>query len=135
MPSPYEIRQRRHLKSNVVDVMLISAAYIVLLQILFIGSGAFQNCKPSDLLAELQGRLPIRVELKALTQQDLYRILTEPKHNPIQQQIELMQTEGSRTIDTCVLGYSPYSGVSVKFTDASILEIARVAAEVNRYGT
>merc|ERR1712159_861568 len=49
--------------------------------ILFIASGAFHYCKPSDLLAELQGRMPIRVELKALTESDLYRILTEPVAN------------------------------------------------------
>ena len=53
--------------------------------ILFICSGAFHSSKPSDMLAELQGRLPIRVELAALTQEDFYRILTEPQHNMIQQ--------------------------------------------------
>ena len=55
--------------------------------ILFIASGAFHTCKPSDLLAELQGRLPIRVELKGLTQDDMYRILTEPATNLIAQQV------------------------------------------------
>lgn len=55
--------------------------------ILFIASGAFHTCKPSDLLAELQGRLPIRVELDALTEDDMYRILTEPKTNLIRQQV------------------------------------------------
>jgi ATP-dependent protease HslVU (ClpYQ) ATPase subunit len=54
--------------------------------ILFICSGAFHSAKPSDMLAELQGRLPIRVELAALTQEDFYRILTEPQHNMIEQQ-------------------------------------------------
>ena len=49
-------------------------------------SGAFTSCKPSDLMAELQGRLPIRVELKALSQDDFYRILTEPQFNLIKQQ-------------------------------------------------
>ena len=55
--------------------------------ILFIASGAFHTCKPSDLLAELQGRLPIRVELKGLTEDDMYRILTEPVTNLIEQQV------------------------------------------------
>jgi ATP-dependent HslUV protease ATP-binding subunit HslU len=55
--------------------------------ILFIASGAFHTCKPSDLLAELQGRLPIRVELKGLTEDDMYRILTEPATNLIAQQV------------------------------------------------
>ena len=54
--------------------------------VLFIASGAFHQAKPSDLLAELQGRLPIRVELEALTEEQLYKILTEPKHNLIAQQ-------------------------------------------------
>ncbi|CAN0518250.1 unnamed protein product, partial [Scytosiphon promiscuus] len=59
-----------------------------------IASGAFHSCKPSDMLAELQGRLPIRVQLKGLTEGDLYKILTEPKNNLIRQQVELMKTEG-----------------------------------------
>lgn len=84
--------------------------------ILFIASGAFHAVKPSDLLPELQGRLPIRVELKALTEQDLYRILTEPEQNLIIQQKALMKTEG----------------VELEFTDDAVKEIARVAAEVNR---
>merc|ERR1712150_68275 len=54
--------------------------------ILFVASGAFHSCKPSDLLAELQGRLPIRVNLKALSENDLYRVLTEPETNLIKQQ-------------------------------------------------
>lgn len=83
--------------------------------ILFIGSGAFHSAKPSDLLAELQGRLPIRVELKGLTEGDLYRILTEPVTNLIKQQVELIKTEN----------------VHLEFTDESIREIARVAAEIN----
>ncbi len=61
------------------------------------------------MLAELQGRLPIRVELKGLNQQDLFRILTEPENNMIQQNIELMKTEK----------------IALKFTDGAILEIAR----------
>ncbi|RLN72441.1 hypothetical protein BBJ28_00010740 [Nothophytophthora sp. Chile5] len=84
--------------------------------ILFVGSGAFHSAKPSDLLAELQGRLPIRVELKGLTEEDLHRILTEPVTNLIKQQTELIKTEG----------------VLLDFTDDAIREIARVAAEINQ---
>lgn len=83
--------------------------------ILFIASGAFHSCKPSDLLAELQGRLPIRVNLKGLNEEDLHRILTEPENNLIRQQIELIKTEG----------------VELKFEDTAILEIAKVAHEAN----
>jgi len=68
--------------------------------ILFIASGAFHTAKPSDLLPELQGRLPIRVELKPLTRDDLRRILTEPEASLIKQYIALMRTEG------LVLGFS-----------------------------
>jgi hypothetical protein len=60
----------------------------------FIASGAFHGAKPSDLLAELQGRLPIRVELKPLTEKDMYTILTEPENNLVKQQSALMFTEG-----------------------------------------
>lgn len=84
--------------------------------ILFIGSGAFHSAKPSDLLAELQGRLPIRVELKGLTEDDLYRILTEPVTNLIKQQVALLKTEE----------------VELEFTEESVREIARVAAEINQ---
>ena len=84
--------------------------------ILFIASGAFHLAKPSDLLPELQGRLPIRVELKALSEGDFRRILTEPEVNLIRQYIELMSTEE----------------VTLEFTDDAISEIARIAAEVNR---
>jgi ATP-dependent HslUV protease ATP-binding subunit HslU len=83
--------------------------------ILFIASGAFHSVKPSDLLAELQGRLPIRVHLKPLTQGDFYRILTEPENNLIKQQQHLMRTEG----------------VEVEFKDDAIRELARVAYDVN----
>lgn len=83
---------------------------------LFVASGAFHAVKPSDLLPELQGRLPIRVELKGLTQDDLYRILTEPVANLIRQQCELIATEG----------------VTLEFQDEALHEIARVAAELNR---
>ncbi len=84
--------------------------------ILFIASGAFHSSKPSDLLAELQGRLPIRVNLKGLREEDLYRILTEPVNNLIRQQKALMETED----------------VNLEIGDDAIKEIARVAAEVNR---
>ena len=83
--------------------------------ILFIASGAFHQSKPSDLLAELQGRLPIRVTLKGLTQDDLYRILTEPVTNLIRQQIEMLQSEH----------------VVLIFEDEAIREIARIAHITN----
>jgi ATP-dependent HslUV protease ATP-binding subunit HslU len=83
--------------------------------ILFICSGAFHSCKPSDMLAELQGRLPVRVELKGLTQEDFYKILTEPEANMITQQQALLATEN----------------VELHFTDAAIKEISKVAEEVN----
>ena len=84
--------------------------------ILFIASGAFHLAKPSDLLPELQGRLPIRVELKALTENDFRRILTEPEASLIRQYIALMGTEE----------------LVLEFSDDAIDEIARLAAEVNR---
>lgn len=83
--------------------------------ILFISSGAFHVSKPSDLLPELQGRLPIRVELDALTKEDFERILTEPKASLIKQYIALMATEG----------------VKLEFTDEAIKALAGVAEEVN----
>lgn len=83
--------------------------------ILFIASGAFHYAKPSDLLAELQGRLPIRVELRALTQEDFKRILTETDACLIKQYKALIATEG----------------VNLNFTDDAIDEIARLAFEVN----
>ena len=83
--------------------------------ILFIASGAFHLAKPSDLLPELQGRLPIRVELKALTQDDFKRILTEPEASLIKQYKALMKTED----------------VDLVFTDDSIDELARLAADIN----
>ena len=82
---------------------------------LFIASGAFHVSKPSDLLPELQGRLPIRVELKALTRDDMRRILTEPQANLIKQYVALMQTEG----------------LSLDFTPDAIDAIADTAVEVN----
>lgn len=84
--------------------------------ILFVAAGAFHSCKPSDLMAELIGRLPIRVELNPLTKNDLRRILTEPENNLIRQQIELLNTEG----------------VELVFSDAAIDKIAQVTAEVNQ---
>ncbi len=83
--------------------------------ILFIASGAFHNSKPSDLLPELQGRLPIRVELNPLTEADLARILVEPEASLVKQYIALLATEG----------------VALEFTDAAIAEIARLATEIN----
>ena len=83
--------------------------------ILFIASGAFHLAKPSDLLPELQGRLPIRVELKALTREDLKRILTEPEASLIKQYKALMETEQ----------------VTIDFTDEAIDELARLSAEIN----
>jgi ATP-dependent HslUV protease ATP-binding subunit HslU len=83
--------------------------------ILFIASGAFHLSKPSDLLPELQGRLPIRVELKALTRDDFRRILTEPEASLIKQYIALMATEG----------------LTLHFTEDAIDAIADVAVAVN----
>ncbi len=83
--------------------------------ILFIASGAFHLAKPSDLLPELQGRLPIRVELKALGRDDFRRILTEPEASLIKQYVALMKTEG----------------VDLQFTDDGIDKLADIAAEVN----
>ncbi len=83
--------------------------------ILFIASGAFHLAKPSDLLPELQGRLPIRVELKALTRDDFVRILTEPEASLIKQYKALLATEN----------------VSLDFAPDSIEEIATLAAEIN----
>ena len=83
--------------------------------ILFIASGAFHIAKPSDLLPELQGRLPIRVELRALTEEDFVRILTETENALTLQYTALMATED----------------VTVTFTDDGIAALARIAAEVN----
>ena len=83
--------------------------------VLFITSGAFHVAKPSDLLPELQGRLPIRVELKALTRDDLRRILTEPEANLIRQTQALMRTEG----------------VELDFTPDAVDALADAAVEVN----
>jgi ATP-dependent HslUV protease ATP-binding subunit HslU len=83
--------------------------------ILFIASGAFQLAKPSDLLPELQGRLPIRVELNALNEDDFKRILKEPDNSLIKQYKELLKTEN----------------VNLEFTDEGINMLAKISAEVN----
>ena len=83
--------------------------------ILFIASGAFHVSKPSDLIPELQGRFPIRVELESLTTQDFYRILTEPQHALTRQYQALLQTEG----------------IELSFSDDGIMEIAETASYVN----
>lgn len=83
--------------------------------ILFIASGAFHLAKPSDLLPELQGRLPIRVELRDLTEADFKRILTEPDYSLIRQYVALMGTED----------------VTLNFTEDGIDEIARISANFN----
>lgn len=84
--------------------------------VLFLASGAFHLSKPSDLLPELQGRLPIRVELKALSVDDLQSILTEPEASLVRQYKALLATED----------------VTLEFSDSAIREIASVAAEINQ---
>ena len=83
--------------------------------ILFIASGAFHSSKPSDLIPELQGRFPIRVEMDSLTEEDFYNILTLPKNALTKQYIAMMQSEN----------------VDLDFSDDAIREIAKVGAEVN----
>jgi ATP-dependent HslUV protease ATP-binding subunit HslU len=83
--------------------------------ILFIAAGAFHVSKPSDLIPELQGRFPIRVELQSLTMDDFIRILTEPKSSLVKQYTALLETEG----------------VKLEFTDEALAEIARFAFRVN----
>ncbi|MCX6635359.1 MAG: ATP-dependent protease ATPase subunit HslU [Acidobacteria bacterium] len=83
--------------------------------ILFVAAGAFHVSKPSDLIPELQGRFPIRVELKSLTEEDFIRILREPKNALVKQYTALMDTEGIKLI----------------FTDDAVEEVARMAARVN----
>jgi ATP-dependent HslUV protease ATP-binding subunit HslU len=83
--------------------------------VLFIAAGAFHVSKPSDLIPELQGRFPIRVELEPLRQEDLVRILREPRNSLIRQYTALLATEG----------------VSLHFTDDAVAEVARIAALVN----
>ncbi len=84
--------------------------------ILFIAAGAFHTSKPSDLMPELQGRFPIRVELTDLNREDFLRILTEPKHSLTKQYTGLLSTEG----------------VTLEFTPDGIEALADVAFEVNR---
>jgi ATP-dependent HslUV protease ATP-binding subunit HslU len=84
--------------------------------ILFIASGAFHLCKPSDLVPELQGRFPIRVELNGLGENEFFKILTEPENALLKQYIALMQTEGLELI----------------FEEGAVREMARLAAEVNQ---
>lgn len=84
--------------------------------ILFIAAGAFHIAKPSDLIPELQGRFPIRVELQNLSHEDFVRILKEPQNALTKQYTALLRTEG----------------IEVRFSDAAIEELARIAVEVNR---
>ncbi|MDG2033143.1 MAG: ATP-dependent protease ATPase subunit HslU [Rhodospirillales bacterium] len=83
--------------------------------VLFIASGAFHLAKPSDLLPELQGRLPIRVELSALSEEDFVRILTEPEASLVKQYVALMGTED----------------LTLEFTEDAVNELAKIAAEIN----
>jgi len=85
--------------------------------ILFIAAGAFHISKPSDLIPELQGRFPIRVELKSLTERDLKKILTEPKNSLIKQYTALIETEG----------------IKINFSEDAIDEIVKVAVYVNQH--
>ncbi len=84
--------------------------------VLFIAAGAFHMSKPSDLIPELQGRFPIRVELQALTENDFVQILTEPKNALTKQYVSLIKTEG----------------IEIEFSQEAILEIAKLSAEVNQ---
>ena len=84
--------------------------------VLFIAAGAFHMSKPSDLIPELQGRFPIRVELRPLTAEDFVRILTEPKNALTAQYAALLATEG----------------VIIEWTEDAITELAAIAADVNR---
>ena len=84
--------------------------------ILFIAAGAFHVSKPSDLIPELQGRFPIRVELEALTVEDLKRILVQPKNSLIKQYQALLKTEG----------------IDLEFTEDAVSKLAEMTAEINR---
>jgi ATP-dependent HslUV protease ATP-binding subunit HslU len=86
--------------------------------VLFIAAGAFHVAKPSDLIPELQGRFPVRVQLDALAEADLLRILTEPEHSLLKQHRALLATEG----------------IELEFADDAVAELARQAAELNRSG-
>jgi len=85
--------------------------------ILFVAAGAFHVSKPSDLIPELQGRFPIRVELKSLSEADFIRILKEPKSALVKQYMALLETEG----------------IKLSFADDALSEIARIAAQVNEF--
>jgi ATP-dependent HslUV protease ATP-binding subunit HslU len=84
--------------------------------ILFMAAGAFHVSKPSDMIPELQGRFPIRVELKSLSEQDFIRILKEPKNALVMQYQALLETEG----------------IKLTFTEDALAEVARLAARVNQ---
>jgi ATP-dependent HslUV protease ATP-binding subunit HslU len=84
--------------------------------ILFIAAGAFHVSKPSDLIPELQGRFPIRVELESLTVDDLKRILVQPKNSLVKQYQALLSTEG----------------IELEFTDDAISKLAEMTAEINK---
>jgi ATP-dependent HslUV protease ATP-binding subunit HslU len=84
--------------------------------VLFIAAGAFHFSKPSDLIPELQGRFPIRVELDALGRDELVRILTEPESSLVRQYTALLGTEG----------------ITLEFTDDGVATVAEIAEQVNR---
>ncbi len=84
--------------------------------VLFVAAGAFHVAKPSDLIPELQGRFPVRVQLEALSEADLVRILVEPEHSLVKQHTSLLATEG----------------VELEVPDDAVRELARIAAELNR---
>lgn len=85
---------------------------------LFICSGAFHTSNVADMIAELQGRLPVRVELKPLSEEDFRRILTEPKFNLLRQHVEMMKTEN----------------ITIEFTEEAVKELARVTTLINTQG-
>merc|ERR1712232_469198 len=85
-------------------------------KILFIASGAFYSTKPSDLLPELQGRLPVRVTLDGITEKDMHRIIVEPEYNLLLQQKALLECDG----------------INLQFTDEAVWEIAKLSTQLNR---
>src|SRR5690625_3855127 len=100
-----------------IVLLALSLLFVLLkIHILFIAAGAFHMSKPSDLIPELQGRFPIRVELEKLTTKDFKRILSEPSNALLKQYRELLKTEG----------------VEVTFTEEAIERIAEIAYEVNQ---
>ena len=102
----------------IVEGTLVNTKYGMIRteHILFIAAGAFHVSKPSDLIPELQGRFPIRVELESLGRQDLYRILTEPESSLVRQYIALMETEG----------------VTLQFNEDGLQAVAEIAEQVNQ---